>query len=97
MVSGFRTSPYERSRISSGEDRLSEMLRKNCFCLTCFFLSDMVYSVLGIELGLIKFHIKRKAAKLMHQYIEALRYVWFRHVVTLDDGFIRFRPADDII
>jgi hypothetical protein len=72
VIDGFRLqhSPYERSRISSGEDRLSAMLRKNCFCLTCFFLSDMVYSYIGFRIKSIKFHIKRKTTKFMHQYLK---------------------------
>src|SRR5882762_4366224 len=46
---------------------------------------------------LFKFQIQAQSSQLMHQYIERFGDTGSRYVLTLDNRFIRFGTADDII
>ena len=86
MVSGFVTSPYEFSNISSGEARPMVIFVK-LFLTFVSFLKAIYFYNLGMSV-LIEFDAETKTAKLVQEYVKRLWYTWCRHRIALYNSLV---------
>src|SRR6187549_2098463 len=109
MVSGCVTSPCELSRIDSGEARLMVIFEKSLL-IFLFFLNDILYcltpaspTVAHARAGgsstrkLIHSDFEGQTSEFVHQHVERLRDVRLPHVLALNDRFVCFRTADNVV
>src|SRR3989304_7636626 len=113
MVSGLVTSPYDQERTCSGEARDMRRALKSLTSRAKEILSLLEAAHVDSELRdprgggfrqgppLLFFvqslHRQSQALQLLHQHLEGLRHARLLDVLPLNDRFVGFYAADDVV
>src|SRR3954465_5835143 len=97
MVSGFFTSPYDHERIFSGEASPILIASNSSSCWTCLNSSSSAFIATPQFSITLKIDVDTQRPNLFDQHVERLRHAGVDLVVTLDDVFIHFRTAVDVV